>query len=72
MPASSCPIRGHGGAKATGFDIPNNWAFYQEGLNGNATQRQWSGITGLPTDHILRSQVDGSIFELGRMVARMP
>jgi len=52
--------------KATGFDIPNNWAFYQEGLNGNAQiSASGQGLQGLPTDRILRSQVDGSIFELG-------
>jgi hypothetical protein len=52
--------------QATGFDIPNNWAFYQEGLNGNAQiNASGQGLQGLPTDRILRSQVDGSIFELG-------
>jgi len=52
--------------QATGFDIPNNWAFYQEGLNGNAQiAASGLGLQGLPTDRIVRSQVDGSIFELG-------
>jgi len=52
--------------QATAFDIPNNWAFYQEGLNGNAAdQRQRTGSPGLPADRMVRSQVDGSIFELG-------
>lgn len=52
--------------QATGFDIPNNFAFYQEGLSGNAQiAASGQGLQGLPTDHILRSQVDGSIFELG-------
>ncbi|MFO1512920.1 MAG: LamG-like jellyroll fold domain-containing protein [Verrucomicrobiota bacterium] len=52
--------------QATGFDVPNNWAFYQEGLNGNAQiNASGQGLQGLPTDHLLRSQVDGSIFELG-------
>lgn len=52
--------------QATAFDVPNNWAFYQEGLNGNAQiNASGQGLQGLPTDHLLRSQVDGSIFELG-------
>ncbi|HEX5218778.1 MAG TPA: LamG-like jellyroll fold domain-containing protein [Verrucomicrobiae bacterium] len=51
---------------ATGFDIPNNWAFYQEGLNGNAQiSASGQGLQGLPADRLLRSQVDGSVFELG-------
>ena len=52
--------------QATAFDIPNNWAFYQEGLNGNAQiSASGQGLQGLPTDRIVRSQVDGSVFELG-------
>jgi len=52
--------------QATAFDIPNNWAFYQEGLNGNAQiAGSGQGLQGLPTDRIVRSQVDGSIFQLG-------
>jgi hypothetical protein len=52
--------------QATAFDIPNNWAFYQEGLNGNAQiAASGQGLQGLPADRLVRSQVDGSIFELG-------
>jgi hypothetical protein len=52
--------------KATAFDIPNNYAFYQEGLNGNAQiNASGQGLQGFPTDRLVRSQVDGSTFELG-------
>ncbi len=52
--------------QATGFDIPNNWAFYEEGLNGNAQiAASGQGLQGLPSDRLVRSQVDGSVFELG-------
>lgn len=52
--------------QATAFDVPNGWAFYQEGLNGN-TQLAASGqgLQGFPADRLVRSQVDGSVFELG-------
>ncbi|MGC3960738.1 MAG: putative Ig domain-containing protein [Verrucomicrobiota bacterium] len=52
--------------QATAFDMPNNWAFYQEGLNGNAQiNGSGQGLQGFPADRIVRSQVDGSVFELG-------
>jgi hypothetical protein len=52
--------------QASAFDIPNNWAFYQEGLNGNAQiNGSGQGLQGLPTDRRLRSQADGSLFEFG-------
>lgn len=52
--------------QATGFDIPNNWAFYQEGLNGNAQiNASGQGLQGFPSDRLIRSQVDGSIFQVG-------
>jgi hypothetical protein len=55
-----------GAPQATAFDVPNNWAFYQEGLNGNAQiAASGQGLQGLPADRLVRSPVDGSIFELG-------
>jgi len=52
--------------QASSFDVPNNWAFYQEGLNANAQiNASGQGLQGLPADRLVRSQVDGSIFELG-------
>ncbi len=52
--------------QATGFDVPNNFAFYQEGLNGNAQiGNPNQGLQGFPSDRQVRSQVDGSIFEVG-------
>lgn len=52
--------------QASAFDVPNNWAFYQEGLNGNAQiAASGQGLQGLPADGVLRSQVDGSIFQFG-------
>lgn len=52
--------------QATGFDIPNNWAFYQEGLNANAQiNSSGDGLNGLPADRIIRSQADNTIFQLG-------
>jgi len=52
--------------QATGFDIPNNWAFYQAGLNGNPQiNSSGQGLQGLPIDRLVRSHVDGSRFELG-------
>lgn len=55
-----------GAPQATAFDMPNSWAFYQEGLNGNAQlAASGQGLQGLPADRLVRSPMDGSIFELG-------
>lgn len=55
-----------GAPLAAAFDVPNNWAFYQEGLNGNAQiNASGQGLQGMPAERLLRSQVDGSIFQLG-------
>ena len=50
--------------KATRFDIPNNYCFYEAGLNGNS-QAGGSGAQGLPPSGTVLSQVDGSTFQLG-------
>jgi hypothetical protein len=52
--------------RATGFDIPNNYCFYQAGLNSNAPVAAGSGLLGLPTDGKFFSGADGTtIFQLG-------
>jgi len=52
--------------KATALDLPNSWTLYQEGLNGNAQiSSSTSGLRGLPSDRQVRSQLDGTLFELG-------
>ena len=53
--------------QATGLDIPNNWALYQEGLNANAQiSSSGSGLDGLPSDGLIYSQADNSLFQLGQ------
>ncbi len=51
--------------RAIGFDIPNNWCFYQAGLNGNAATGGTGGAQGLPASGTVLSQVDGTPFQLG-------
>jgi len=52
--------------QATGFDVPNNFAFYQEGLNGNPQiAASGDGLGGFPADRIVRSQADNTLFQLG-------
>jgi hypothetical protein len=52
--------------RATGFDIPNNYCFYQAGLNSNAPVAVGSGLLGLPADGKFFSGADGTtIFQLG-------
>lgn len=52
--------------QTTGFDVPNRWAFYQAGLNGNAQiVANTHGLQGLPSSRIVRGQGDGAVFELG-------
>jgi len=52
--------------RATAFDIPNNYAFYQAGLNSNAPVTAGSGLLGLPADGKFFSRADGTtIFQLG-------
>src|SRR6185295_2551396 len=41
-----------GAAKATSFDIPNNYSLYQAGLNGSTR--------GLPPDGVFTSQLDAN------------
>ena len=46
-----------GSPKATGFDIANNYCFYQAGLNGS--------MRGLPPDGVFTSQLDATtVFQL--------
>jgi hypothetical protein len=51
--------------KATAFDLPNNWCFYQAGLNGNAATGGTGGAQGLPPSGTVLSQADGTTFQLG-------
>jgi hypothetical protein len=51
--------------KATGFDIPNNFCFYEAGLNGNAAAGGTGGAQGLPPGGSVLSQVDSTTFQLG-------
>jgi len=51
--------------KATGFDIANNWGFYQAGLNLNPQVGGTGGKQGLPANGVVLSGVDGSRFQLG-------
>jgi hypothetical protein len=51
--------------QATGFDIPNNYCFYQAGLNSNAPVAAGSGLLGLPADGKFFSGADGmTVFQL--------
>jgi hypothetical protein len=51
--------------RATAFDIPNHWCFYQAGLNGNPATGGTGGAQGLPASGTVLSQVDGTTFQLG-------
>jgi hypothetical protein len=51
--------------KATAFDLPNNWCFYQAGLSGNSAAGGTGGAQGLPPSGTVLSQVDGTTFQLG-------
>ena len=51
---------------ATAFDIPNNLAFYQAGLNNNPQVSGSGGTQGLPADGTILSLADGrTVFQLG-------
>jgi hypothetical protein len=50
--------------QATAFDIPNNWTFYQAGLNANPQVGGSAGGQGLPASGVLTSQNDGTTFQL--------
>ena len=50
--------------KATAFDIPNNYCFYEAGLNGNPAAAG-TGAQGLPPGGAILSQADGTTFQLG-------
>jgi hypothetical protein len=51
---------------ANAFDIPNNYCFYQAGLNTNAPVSAGSGTQGLPAGGGFVSQADGlTSFQLG-------
>ncbi|HEX4644207.1 MAG TPA: immunoglobulin domain-containing protein, partial [Verrucomicrobiae bacterium] len=52
--------------QATGFDIANNIAFYEAGLNGNPLVSGSGGAQGLPQNGLITSQADGATtFQLG-------
>ena len=51
--------------RATGFDIPNNYSFYEAGLNGNTQVGGSGGTQGLPPSRTIVSASDGSTFQLG-------
>src|ERR1051326_8255253 len=51
--------------RATAFDIPNSYCFYQAGLNSNAPVSAGSGLQGLPADGSFFSHADGTtLFQL--------
>lgn len=50
---------------ATGFDIPNNYCFYEAGLAGNAQVGGTGGGQGLPPSGTIVSAFDGTTFQLG-------
>lgn len=54
-----------GAPQATGFDVPNNYSFYQAGLHVNPQVGGSGGLQGLPADGIVLSQSDNSTFQLG-------
>ncbi|HWW00775.1 MAG TPA: LamG-like jellyroll fold domain-containing protein [Candidatus Acidoferrum sp.] len=51
--------------QATGFDIPNNYSFYETGLSGNAQVGGTGGMQGLPPSGTVLSASDGTSFQLG-------
>ncbi len=51
--------------QATGFDIANNYCFYQAGLFGNAQVGNSGGLQGLPAGGTFISRFDGSTFRFG-------
>jgi hypothetical protein len=51
---------------ATGFDIANNYCFYQAGLNANPQVGGSGGLQGLPASGQFTSRADGqTVFQLG-------
>lgn len=50
--------------RATAFDVPNNWAFYEAGLNANPQAGGSMGGQGLPANGVIISQTDGTTFQL--------
>jgi hypothetical protein len=62
VPTNGTPTVPH----ATAFDIPNNYSFYQAGLNSNAPVTAGSGLLGLPAGGNFFSGADGAtVFQLG-------
>ncbi len=51
--------------QATGFDIPNNYSFYEAGLNANPDVGGSGGTQGLPPSGIILGTSDGTTFQLG-------
>lgn len=51
--------------KATGFDVPNSFCFYQAGLNGNPQVGGTGGTQGLPQSGSFISQYDNTVFRFG-------
>ncbi|HTI98396.1 MAG TPA: LamG-like jellyroll fold domain-containing protein, partial [Dongiaceae bacterium] len=51
--------------QATGFDVPNNWAFYQAGLNGNPQAGGSGANQGLPQSGQFNSLFDNTVFRFG-------
>ncbi len=55
-----------GNKGATGFDLANNIAFYQAGLNTNPAVQGSGGTQGLPASGLFTSSADGSsVFQFG-------
>lgn len=51
---------------ATGFDIANNWCFYESGLNTNSTVTAGSGTQGFPQSPTFTSRADNAtVFQFG-------
>lgn len=51
--------------QATALDLPNQFAFYQAGLNANPRVGGTGGEQGLPASGTVLSALDNSIFQLG-------
>ncbi len=52
--------------RATGFDIANNWCFYEAGLNTNSSVTAGSGTEGFPQNPTFTSQADNAtVFQFG-------
>jgi len=55
-----------GNPQATAFDIPNNYCFYQAGLNTNAQVSGSGGTQGLPQNGVFTSRSDSvTVFGVG-------